>query len=230
MLDTAPTLTYHGDPAIKARAVESMRSHRAADELVKGHYIKVNGGFTGCAVGCVLRDLAGVDTEPEDPHALYAEVAGLPKWLAHLHDLFFEELPHPANQQFAEDLLAAVPVGVDLTPAYHRFMVWLLTDEENGSRRFADEAGQAATDAVASLHNRAASGDMPTDEEWATARATARATEWATERAAARAAARAAEWAAEWATASAAARAAASAAAWAAQSKALIRILAEAAQ
>lgn len=169
---TENILSWYNNPDLKQAAIDGMRAHRIADELVKGHYIHVDGAFSGCAVGCVLRDLAelGPTNSEDNPHEQYSNVAGLPLWIAHLHDHFFEVLPHPDNQQFAEDLLIAIPVGVDLTTAYHKFMIWLLTDDIHGSRQYCDDDGKSATDAVVSLHKRLISGDMPVDKEWAAAR------------------------------------------------------------
>jgi hypothetical protein len=94
---------FHNDPAIKAKYQARLAAHRAAEQLIQGTGFR-NG--EGCAVGCTLNDY---------DHSLYETKLGLPVWLAHLEDALFEALPTKEAEQFAEDFLEAIPIGVDVT-------------------------------------------------------------------------------------------------------------------
>jgi len=74
--------------ATRARLVEEMRAHQAADRLAQGAYWD-NG--KGCAVGCAMQSL-DPDAKPDD-HARYAEMIGAPEMLVRLEDCIFEGLP-----------------------------------------------------------------------------------------------------------------------------------------
>lgn len=41
------SLSYHNDPELKRRAVESAKHHRDADMLMAGTYGRMNGSFKG---------------------------------------------------------------------------------------------------------------------------------------------------------------------------------------
>jgi hypothetical protein len=227
---TRPVTTWLGDPDLKAKTLAAYDAHIKQDALIRGTYAKQNGVFKGCHIGCLVHDLTGADAQSikdmggNQRRDIIAEKIGQPNWLTSLAEYFFERLEPPKNQQVSRAILDATPVGVDLTPVYHRFMIWLLTDEQHGSRQYADDAGQKATDAIVALHERAASSDTPKNEEWDAARV------------AAKAAARAG-WAgcaaARGAQSDALIRLLSEAAAWAAardaQADALIRLLSEAA-
>ncbi len=104
-------LSYHNDPAIKVKYEARFAAHRAADEVIQGT------GFDngrGCFVGCTLDSY---------DHKRFPIDLGWPEWLAHLADTIFEGIPASEAPQFGTDLLAAVPVGVDLEPVRNRFLV-----------------------------------------------------------------------------------------------------------
>lgn len=226
--------SWHGDADLKAKALAGYDLHIKADTLVKGAYFDGAGEtFRGCHIGCVVTDLGG---SSEGSHSKeYERVTGNPEWLASLTEHFFESMPNPQNQTVTRAIMEATPVGKDLTPVYHRFMIWLLADEKHGTIQDCDDAGRSITESVVALHVRAAAGDYPSDGEWASAEAAA----WYAARGAtvvgagevAEAAALDAAWVATRAAASAAGAAAlatAGAAAWDAQSEQLIKLLRDA--
>ena len=96
-------LAYHNDPEVKAKYVGRLQAHRKAENLIQGQ------GWDsgkGCAVGCTLEQY---------DHSRYPIELGLPEWLARLEDRIFEGLPKVKAEQFAEDFLAAIPVGADVS-------------------------------------------------------------------------------------------------------------------
>ena len=94
---------FHNDPAVKAKYQARLADHRAAEQLIQG--IGFEDG-KGCAVGCTL--------DAYD-HSRYPTELGLPEWLACLEDCIFEGLPKGEAEQFAEDFLAAIPIGADVS-------------------------------------------------------------------------------------------------------------------
>ena len=105
-------LSFHNDPAIKAKYLDRVKAHAKADRLIQGTGWK---GGKGCAVGCTL--------EAYD-HSLYPIELGLPEWLARLEDRIFEGLPKAEAMQWPARFLAAIPVGVDVEPVQWRLAIW----------------------------------------------------------------------------------------------------------
>ena len=103
--------SFHNDLSIKAKYLERVRAHRAADELIKG--IGWSEG-KGCAVGCTIENY---------DHSRYPIELGLPVWLAYLEDSIFEGLPDEQAQQWPERFLSAIPVGADVEPVRHQLAI-----------------------------------------------------------------------------------------------------------
>lgn len=215
MANQSPIIAWHGDAALKAAAVARMREHAAADRLIRGDYLDLDGEqpgeWRGCLHGCLTAErvaaergvpvahlhLAGVDW-----HAESERLWGIPRPLGVVLDRAYERSVRPAGE-LAVDILEAIPVGVDLGQVVDRLMLDLLDDPDHGVwlHTVLGSAQQEAVDRVAALHRRRIAGNEPTREEWAAAEVAA----WA--------AARGAAWAA-WAAGGAGG--AAGAAAWAA--------------
>jgi hypothetical protein len=104
-------LSYHNDPAVKAKYIARFEAHRAADEVIQG--TGFNNG-SGCFVGCTLDNY---------DHSRFPVELGWPEWLARLADTIFEGLPKTEAPQFGTDLLASVPVGLDLEAVRVPFLV-----------------------------------------------------------------------------------------------------------
>ena len=114
-------LTYHGDPAVKARIVEQAKRHLAADMLVAGTYGNGNDGhFRGCSVGCFAHE---IDPKGSNYHEIVAEDAGWPAWLVYLSDTLFEGLPPGEREPFHVQLREAVPVGADIEHVRYRLSI-----------------------------------------------------------------------------------------------------------
>ncbi|HEV2682616.1 MAG TPA: hypothetical protein VGV14_19095, partial [Rhodanobacter sp.] len=118
----APVLSYHNDPSIKAFHVAQAKHHYEADMLVSGTYGENEGAsFRGCSIGCMAHDID--PSADSNFHAIVANHAGWPEWLARLNDLIFEGLPAGERERFHVDLREAIPVGVDLEPVRHRLVL-----------------------------------------------------------------------------------------------------------
>lgn len=103
-------LSYQGKPEVKACFEARFAAHRAADEVIQGTGYE-NG--RGCFIGCTMNAY---------DHEAFANQIG-PLWLGYLADAIFEGLPKLEALQFGSDLLAAIPVGVDLEPIRHRVAI-----------------------------------------------------------------------------------------------------------
>jgi hypothetical protein len=162
---------FHGVPAIKERYLARVRSHRAADELIRGEGWD---GHRGCAIGCTLD---GYD------HSRYPIELGIPEQLAYLEDWLFEHLPVADAMSWPERVLTAIHVGADLSRVWPEFAIWMLVDPEHGVLQDAvDISTRAAIVDVADLYRRT---DAVSPNEWAVAREAA----WVTSARAARVAA-----------------------------------------
>jgi hypothetical protein len=113
-------LAFHGDPNIKAKYLERVRLHAAADEIIHGKYW---GGGKGCAVGCTIHG---------SNHAAYEKELGIPIALARLEDTLFEGMTNGHSKEFPERFLQAAKVGADLSRVQWHFLYWLLTEELAG--------------------------------------------------------------------------------------------------
>ncbi|MHB1950153.1 MAG: hypothetical protein ACYCQK_01610 [Acidiferrobacteraceae bacterium] len=201
-------LAWHGEPGLKAAALERLREHRRMDQIVQGLYYDRG---RGCQLGCLTH-------QNEDTHAAAERLFGIEQSIGYWLEMVFERLPHEDCAQWVLDSAQAIPVGADMRLCRYALCAWLLGESEllPPSERAKDHVRN-----VRILNERAARGDIAPEAEWAAARAAAAAA-WAPEArsAAARAWAARAAWASAWAAAWAAACAAEAAADAAARARA----------
>ena len=105
-------LSFHNDPAIKAKYLARVKAHAEADNLIRGTGWEHG---RGCAVGCTL--------EAYD-HSRYPVELGLPEWIAHLEDTLFEGMPDEQAMTWPMRFLEAIPVGVDVEPVKWQLAIW----------------------------------------------------------------------------------------------------------
>jgi hypothetical protein len=110
-------LAYHNDPAIKAKYVQRVELHAAADEIIHGKYWERG---KGCAVGCTIHS---------SNHAAYESELGIPIMLARLEDRLFEGMANGDSKLFPGRFLQAITPGADLSRVGWQFLYWLLTEE-----------------------------------------------------------------------------------------------------
>lgn len=139
--------TYHGDVNLKASRVALVRAHREADLLAQGATGKPSTGQKGCAVACTVD---GYD------HYRYPVELGIPVAWAMLEDAIFEGLSAEDSRLWPEQFLDAVPVGVDLWPAYHRVIQRLLLEIALPTAKASGEPAATLTPVVAAIERVAA--------------------------------------------------------------------------
>jgi hypothetical protein len=115
-------LSYHSDPAIKAKYLARVEGHAAADEIIKGRYWEAG---KGCAVGCTIHG---------DSHGDFERELGIPRILAWLEDVIFEGLPNRIAKTWPERFLSSIEPGKDLSRVAWQLLHWLLTDGARGER------------------------------------------------------------------------------------------------
>jgi len=192
-------LAYHNDKAIKAKYVNRMKAHIAADELVRGVGFE-NG--RGCAVGCTLNKY--------DHKAFEAEL-GIPEWLARLLDTLHENTGDKVWPTFSLKFLRAIKPGQNLEPIKHHISLFILRrnrERVDGLEISASLKSQviAATDECIACHTDSLTGVIE-PARWSAAARSAESAESAAESAAWSAA-----WSAGWSAAESAWSAAGSAA------------------
>lgn len=156
---------FHNDPAIKAKYVNRMAAHIAADELIHG--IGWEDG-KGCAVGC---------TFDAYKHSLGPIELGLPVWLMNLEDEIFEALPVGAARDFVAKFLAVIPIGSDVEPVQHKLALRRINrslaiqhtaiEHHDGDVQAAIKQTVTALEIVCRCHEAAADGNVC---DWSSAR------------------------------------------------------------
>ncbi len=201
-------LAFHNKKTIKNKYVKRVQAHYKADEIVQGIYWE-NG--KGCAVGCTIE---GSD------HSRYETELGIPREVALLEDIIFEELRNGKAKEFPLRFINAVKVGSDLSKVVPQLVIWQFEDKKYGLKNIkevkADKEIYGYCKEVVGLYKRKLKGKEVTEDEfyelylkidqaWARARAGAwawagaGAWAWAWAGAGAWARARAGAWARAWA-------------------------------
>lgn len=109
---------FHNDTAIQQKYLARAERHRRHDQLIQGFYWLRLGegkhGMKGCAVGCLAHT-------SDNPHLKLEEELDIPEnfWL--IVDSIFEDLKPEDAQEWPETILAAIPLGADLSDIYDRW-------------------------------------------------------------------------------------------------------------
>ena len=163
-------LAFHNDISIKTNILNGLAVHRAADEIVQGHYWE-NG--KGCAVGCTLesiRLMKGLDNIDHSNHRVAERETGIPQILWRLEDRIFEGLPNALAKDWPEQFTAAVRPGADLTMIWPRFALWLLSEELPQYVTKRPKAAAAIADVAALYKEWCDTCKNPDAERWLKAR------------------------------------------------------------
>lgn len=150
--------TFHGKQSIKSKYLERVRAHEAADEIIHGVYWE-NG--KGCAVGCTIE---GSD------HERYETELGIPKEVAFLEDVIFENLENGEAKKFPAQFLNAVGVGKDLSKVTAQVVIWQFEDEKWGLKNIPevkeDNEVMGWCERVVALYKRDLEGKKASKEEY----------------------------------------------------------------
>lgn len=125
-------LSYHNNPAVKAKAIALAQSHIEQDMLYQSVYVisasdTNSGHFKGCSIGCMAISLM---SEKELSHYTYGreplvstieKELNLPRWLIDIEEIFFENLPFDDAQKWHLEFFQATPVGVNLNKLASEF-------------------------------------------------------------------------------------------------------------
>ena len=149
---------FHNKKSIKNKYLKRVEAHQKADEIIKGIYWQDG---KGCAVGCTIE---GSD------HSKYETELGIPKELAHLEDVLFEELPNKVAKKFPSRFLQAVNVGADLSKIIPQFIIWQFEDEKYGLKNIEevqnDKEVYGFCEEVVALYKRVLNGEKVSEDEF----------------------------------------------------------------
>ena len=152
-------IAFHGDPKVKAQALERLRRHIAAGSFV---YFPAWEEGRANVIGAVM--------EADDTPG-FGERLGYPIALAETLPMFVNGFrPQAEAERFAQAWLERTPVGADLTRIVSRLVLDLLANPELAvlTERVPDvEQGRRA---IMTLHRRAIEGDEPDRKTWKAAR------------------------------------------------------------
>lgn len=155
-------ISFHGDAAIKEKYLLRLQAHRIADEIIQGVGYEVDGAeVKGCAIGCTLNKY---------DHKAFETELGIPMVLAKLEDRIFEGLSVDESKDFPSNFLSAIPIGKDLGNVYKHFLIWLLSDPEDGVIRFAKTEQTKSAILTVSAKLKFSLENEVTKEEWAEVR------------------------------------------------------------
>lgn len=152
-------IAFHGDPAVKAKALERLRRHIQAGSFV---YFPAWEDGKANAIGAVV--------EADDVPA-YAERLGYPIALAETLPILINGFrPLGEAAAFADAWLERTPVGADLSTVVSHLILQLLDEPSLSALTTRHPAMEQARQAIRALHRRVIDGDQPDRKEWKAAR------------------------------------------------------------
>lgn len=152
-------IAFHGDPLVKAQALDRLQRHVAAGSFV---YFPAWENGNANVIGAVV--------EADDTPA-YAERLGYPLALAETLPMLVNGFrPQPEAVRFALAWLERTPVGADLTTIVSQLVLDLLANADlvKLTERYPDV--EQSRQAIMALHRRAIDGDEPDRKTWKAAR------------------------------------------------------------
>lgn len=152
-------IAFHGDPAVKAQALERLRRHIAAGSFV---YFPAWEDGKANVIGAVM--------EADDTPG-FAERLGYPIALAEALPMFVNGFrPKAEAERFAQAWLERTPVGVDLTRIVSQLVLDLLANAELAALTEQRPDLEQSRQAIMALHQRVIDGDEPDRKTWKAAR------------------------------------------------------------
>ncbi|WP_062786620.1 hypothetical protein [Novosphingobium capsulatum] len=152
-------IAFHGDPLVKAQALDRLQRHVAAGSFV---YFPAWENGNANVIGAVV--------EADDTPA-YAERLGYPLALAETLPMLVNGFrPQPEAVRFALAWLERTPVGADLTTIVSQLVLDLLANADlvKLTERYPDV--EQSRQAIMALHCRAIDGEEPDRKTWKAAR------------------------------------------------------------
>src|SRR3990167_8252221 len=162
---------YKNKPELKNMILAEVVGHRKADRIVQGIYGSGDGKeFKGWAVGCSIHSLnvkLKKNYELAD-HSVYEKELGIPKELAYLEDVLFEEMSVEESKIWPEKFLKAINPGADLSKIVAQFVIWEFEDKKKGLKNLKevkdDKEVYGLCEEVVALYKRDLAGDKPSED------------------------------------------------------------------
>ncbi|WP_343528918.1 hypothetical protein [Sphingomonas sp.] len=154
-----PIIAFHGDSAVKAKALERLRHHIAAGSFI---YFPAWEDGKANVIGAVV----GADDTPA-----FAEMLGYPVALADTLPVLINGFrPQDEAERFAEAWLERTPVGADLTWIVSQLILDLLNHPELTAMTERHPNIEQARQTIVALHDGAIKGAEPDRKMWKAAR------------------------------------------------------------
>lgn len=162
---TAPIRAWHNRTELKTTALEHL-DVSGGQGLLAGLTARRLAEERGVPLTTVLADAARISWIDEAERAW-----GLSVVVGGVLERCFQRLASSEAAAFATSALSAIPVGADLDNIGAQWILGILTDEDNGVRRYTTvgSAQRDAVDGVAELFQRKVSGADPTVAQWSAA-------------------------------------------------------------
>ncbi len=152
-------IAFHGDPVVKAQALERLRAHISAGTFV---YFPAWQDGNANAIGAIV--------EADDTPG-YAAMLGYPIALAETLPMLVNGFrPRSEAAAFAYAWLERTPVGADLSTVVSRAILSLMDKAELSAITGRHPALDDSRVAIMALHQRVIDGDEPDRKQWKAAR------------------------------------------------------------
>jgi hypothetical protein len=158
-----PLLAFHDNPETKTKYLARVKRHREAGDMTQEYWWDRE-TRSGCAVGCTIHG-----SDPE----VYEKELGIPAALCWLESALHVRMREDRAEGWAEEFLAAITPGTELSLVFAHFMYWLLTTP-SGPRFHCSPDDRHVLDVVASLYVRRINGDDPVTATWHASRIVAK--------------------------------------------------------
>jgi hypothetical protein len=156
-------LAYDNDQEKKNKYVMRMRIDIDNQKLHQGGVYWSDYDQVGCAVGLIARSY---NYGEQEIHHRVGKLLTIPANIVYLLDRLYEDLPPYQCVPFALNFLKAIPVGADLTHVNSHFIIWLLSDPQEGAITLANDPGVTIIRQVVDLHQQVIQGKDVTSTQW----------------------------------------------------------------
>lgn len=133
---------FFGDRLLRERIIAQVQADREAGRLVQDSLIW--SGEFGSASGCTLRS---------EDFLEYESNLAIPAVIGRLQEVLFQRLQPEVAQHWPERFLTAIRPGADLSNIWNAFVVWLLTDQQDGLMAYITEDYASGGTKSTSMHD-----------------------------------------------------------------------------
>ena len=152
--------SFNNDQTLKNKLVELIKLDKENERIIKGNYW-LEEEQRGCNIGCGEHAVCTILNEEftDRQHEYLSEKLDISESIFHLGDTIFENLPDDKSNQFVVDFWGALQVGYDYTHFDSKIKIQILTNEEFGCIKHANEETKTIINQIVDLHKRKILGE-----------------------------------------------------------------------